>query len=1036
MAVQDYELLLRVRADLLEAISGLKGLTTELGQGDAAAKQLGNTADTTAAKVDALAQSLKARDDANARSFDATARAAQQSKQVIADMDAEAAAHKRAGAAAQAYRDAESARGTANTATLERTAALAAQRTEMAKLAGQIDPTVNAMARLDAQERSLNAMRKAGVVGMEDYTRFKAVIDANRLSIGGAAKSMHKFSLNTQQTRLEMGRLIKDISTGQWGRLASTGTTLANQAGFISLLFSPLGLAIGAVVGSLGAFAVALEKGYQEEEKINQAIVVTGNYAGVTVGQIDALAASMGAVSGKTGQARDILTGLIATGKFTGESLQSVGQAAADMAAVTGKSAAEVVAQFSKFADDPVKAAMELDGQYHILNTTIYEQIKALQDSGDKFGALEVLAKRFTDETGKNFDELRSHMSWYEKFVDRFSTDNGFSRLFDWAKNLGRPTTELDTFRAALEKYNSVYDTYQASLTGSSTKDRQEYLFAASQQAYKELQAAQKAAQGVQAKALDDGTQKRLDSAAVSADAKLDALQKSMESKADKVKDKIKELNQAYTDLWGGADPNNPKLKGVQRFIAEDGNVSYAGGQYDKDLANINAMDKGSKGPRGRSQASIDQAADAALQKLIEGLGSLQGKLDPTAAAWAAYNKEVDNANKLAVEAKTHGNANIAMINGLRDARIAEAATVRDAAIAEEADKDRNAYEKLRDSIKDVDNVSLGKAFAQLKQLNDELARGTITQREHDDTAGAIVDANIPKSLHYKGLDAVVGGPFGEVNKADRALEDQQKNYQKQLDALNKFHDAKQQSDADFVAKENALKKENDAEVQAIQEARQQAMLMGITSSFASAADAIKQGFGEQSKAYRAAFALSKAAAIAQATVGMFMDISHAIDKGWPQNIPLIAQATAEGIGLIGSIRSLTAGYREGGYTGPGGVDQPAGTVHAGEVVWSQKDIARAGGVGMVEAMRLGMIGYADGGVVGAFASAADFPRGPTPGMPRNTVEKTGAPTNNMRVYVVQNEDQLLQRLSQHPAMEKAVVAIAGENGTAIRAKW
>ncbi len=54
--------------------------------------------------------------------------------------------------------------------------------------------------------------------------------------------------------------------------------------------------------------------------------------------------------------------------------------------------------------------------------------------------------------------------------------------------------------------------------------------------------------------------------------------------------------------------------------------------------------------------------------------------------------------------------------------------------------------------------------------------------------------------------------------------------------------------------------------------------------------------------------------------------------------------------------------YADGGYTGPGGKYQPAGTVHKGEVVWSQADVARAGGVGAVEALRKG---YANGGAVG-----------------------------------------------------------------------
>jgi hypothetical protein len=46
--------------------------------------------------------------------------------------------------------------------------------------------------------------------------------------------------------------------------------------------------------------------------------------------------------------------------------------------------------------------------------------------------------------------------------------------------------------------------------------------------------------------------------------------------------------------------------------------------------------------------------------------------------------------------------------------------------------------------------------------------------------------------------------------------------------------------------------------------------------------------------------------------------------------------------------------FAMGGYTGPGGLYEPAGIVHKGEVVWSQSDVSRAGGVGSVERMRLG----------------------------------------------------------------------------------
>lgn len=50
----------------------------------------------------------------------------------------------------------------------------------------------------------------------------------------------------------------------------------------------------------------------------------------------------------------------------------------------------------------------------------------------------------------------------------------------------------------------------------------------------------------------------------------------------------------------------------------------------------------------------------------------------------------------------------------------------------------------------------------------------------------------------------------------------------------------------------------------------------------------------------------------------------------------------------------MSGGYSRGGFTGYGGVMEPAGVVHRGEVVWSQGDVARAGGVSAVESMRRG----------------------------------------------------------------------------------
>lgn len=70
--------------------------------------------------------------------------------------------------------------------------------------------------------------------------------------------------------------------------------------------------------------------------------------------------------------------------------------------------------------------------------------------------------------------------------------------------------------------------------------------------------------------------------------------------------------------------------------------------------------------------------------------------------------------------------------------------------------------------------------------------------------------------------------------------------------------------------------------------------------------------------------------------------------------------------GLLGfSSGGVVPGFASGGYTGPGGKNTPRGIVHAGEVVWSQDDVRRAGGVGIVEALRTNRVrGFSSGGVV------------------------------------------------------------------------
>lgn len=71
-------------------------------------------------------------------------------------------------------------------------------------------------------------------------------------------------------------------------------------------------------------------------------------------------------------------------------------------------------------------------------------------------------------------------------------------------------------------------------------------------------------------------------------------------------------------------------------------------------------------------------------------------------------------------------------------------------------------------------------------------------------------------------------------------------------------------------------------------------------------------------------------------------------------SIGTFGAAAVVGGGALLAAFALIKGFSGGGYTGAGGVNEPAGIVHKGEVVWSQADIRRFGGVESVEAMRRG----------------------------------------------------------------------------------
>lgn len=134
---------------------------------------------------------------------------------------------------------------------------------------------------------------------------------------------------------------------------------------------------------------------------------------------------------------------------------------------------------------------------------------------------------------------------------------------------------------------------------------------------------------------------------------------------------------------------------------------------------------------------------------------------------------------------------------------------------------------------------------------------------------------------------------------------------------------------------------------------------LAVTSNVLSAAEGL---FEQNTEAYKV---LATAQVLIDTYVGAqrsYNALAGIVPAGPALGAAAAAAAIIAGLGRVAAINGVT--FAEGGYTGAGGKYQPAGVVHAGEVVWSQKDVAAVGGPMVANSMRPTARGFADGGFV------------------------------------------------------------------------
>lgn len=131
-------------------------------------------------------------------------------------------------------------------------------------------------------------------------------IKLNKISIGqyNNAMRMVPAQMTDIVTQLAGGQNPFLIAIQQGGQLRDSFGGFGNMMKGMMSFISPLKLGIAGVVGGVGSLALAMYKGAEESRAYEKALILTGNQAGTTAGQLQQVAAEVGRATGGYAEAR------------------------------------------------------------------------------------------------------------------------------------------------------------------------------------------------------------------------------------------------------------------------------------------------------------------------------------------------------------------------------------------------------------------------------------------------------------------------------------------------------------------------------------------------------------------------------------------------------------------------------------------------------------------------------------------------------------------------------------------------------------
>lgn len=940
---------------------------------------------------------------------------------------------------------------------------------------------------LKSMERAIQrdiAMKEAGERGTRRYYEalaaqrgiptaalnpFLSQLDKVNGKVRAGGISIAQFNNALRQTPAQMTDIVTQLAGGQnpmlimlqqGGQLRDMYGGFGNMFRGLSSVITPARLLFGGAAAAAGTLAYALYQGAEESRAFRRAVILSGEAAGVSAGQMQAAAQNAGDITGRYTEAREAVLALASSGRVAGENFEAFARSIALQSEATGKSVEQLAAEYTAIADDPLKAVARFSATYKTLNADVYEQVKALQQQGREQEAVELVQRKYAAETEAMAQKVVADLGLIESAWKGIK--DAAAGAWDGIKSFGREKTteellkeaeaQLEAMRrpgygsdmggspfpAASQAQILTQESRVLALRARKAQEDANAAAAGKRQQQNKNQTEGRAAQDAIAEryATPDEQRKRAHRENDEARKKaLDGVTDPKERRAiiNKYARNARRIDESYADKRGGrgkSKTEKAKFTVNKTVLSQAAQFDYAGLEkrygLPKNLLAALSMQESRGNPNARSSvgahgafqfmpatarqyrvntASIASSADGAARKMSDLLQRYKGDLSKALTAYHSGEGNVDRGRigpvgrKYAPEVMARmgwlagGKGEISNdprrdfvdipISGYEkwhedfNRRAAEAEAKRALEVL-------NGNHAIGEQLKLLSDPTFGewtleqqaaaRALAEQADAQEDLRR--VSER-YAETAKSMLDGQKEEADQRLFEISLIGKTREEIERLTLA-----RLWDKQIAAARR-----EGAPPDVLAMLEQGKAESLDTLAGMQQQREsdnnwRAGLKGgvdeYIKSFGSMREQMQnatvQTFEKMGDAL-AEFVATGKLDFRSLTVSILQDLSKMMIK------MAIVQAMKAAVGGYAEGGVVGGGFASGGYTGAGGKYEPAGIVHKGEVVFSQRDVRNHGGVAAVERLRLR--GYADGGVVGV-PSPALFGAKPAGGLTVN----------------------------------------------------